>query len=63
VRAHRLTSVRCGILLLSAHGGSRALVRENNPRSGPPASQLSYEITDGDDLAGIEPAGRLVENE
>jgi hypothetical protein len=33
VRAHRLTSVRCGILLLSAHGGSRALVRENNPRS------------------------------
>ena len=33
MRAHRLTSVRCGILLLSAHGGSRALVRENNPRS------------------------------
>src|ERR1700751_431563 len=32
-------------------------------QNGPPASQLSYEIMDGDDLAGIEPTGRLVEKE
>jgi FixJ family two-component response regulator len=31
--AHRVTSVRCGILLLSAHSGSRVSVRENTPRS------------------------------
>jgi hypothetical protein len=28
----RVTSVRCGILLLSAHSGSRISVRENTPR-------------------------------
>jgi hypothetical protein len=30
--AHRVTSVRCGILLLLAHSGSRVSVRENIPR-------------------------------
>src|SRR6202034_911261 len=32
-------------------------------QNGSLAGQLSYEIADGDDLAGIEPTGRLVENE
>jgi hypothetical protein len=31
--AHRVTSMRCGILLVLAHSGSRVSVRENTPRS------------------------------
>jgi len=33
VLAHRVTSMRCGILLVLAHSGSRVSVRENTPRS------------------------------